>query len=78
LFTLLVVDKQKLAIAISFLNKLEVEIKGNIVEFEGTKEFNPYSVEDIFTEKTLLLKAKVSKINRAFLTIFTPNNFINL
>jgi hypothetical protein len=43
--------QQKLAIAISFLNKLEVEIKGNIVEFEG---------------------------NRAFLTIFTPNNFINL
>jgi hypothetical protein len=46
--------QQKLAIAISFLNKLEVEIKGNI------------------------LKAKVSKINRAFLTIFTPNNAINL
>jgi hypothetical protein len=28
-----------------------VEIKGNIVEFEGTKEFDPYSAEDIFTEK---------------------------
>ena len=47
--------QQKLAIAISFLNKLEVEIKGNIVEFEGTKEFDPYSAEDIFTEKTLLI-----------------------
>jgi len=48
-------SKQKLAIAISFLNALETEIKGNIVEFEGTKDFYPYSAQDIFTEKTLLI-----------------------
>lgn len=47
--------QQKLAIAISFLNKLEAEIKGNIVEFEGTEDFYPYSAQDIFTEKTLLI-----------------------
>ncbi|SEH57045.1 hypothetical protein [Bathymodiolus azoricus thioautotrophic gill symbiont] len=34
---------------------LEVEIKGNIVEFEGSKNFYPYSAEDIFKEKTLLI-----------------------
>lgn len=48
-------SKQKLAIATSFLNKLEAEIKGNIIEFEGTKDFYPYSAQSIFTEKTLLI-----------------------
>ena len=48
-------SKQKLLIAISFLNALEVEIKGNIIEFEGTKDFYPYSAQNIFTEKTLLI-----------------------
>lgn len=47
--------QQKLAIAISFLNKLETEIKGNIIEFEGTKDFYPYSAEKIFKKKTLLI-----------------------
>ena len=48
-------SQQKLAITISFLNELEVEIKGNIVEFKGTKDFYPHSAQDIFTEKTLLI-----------------------
>lgn len=48
-------SEQKLSIAFSFLNALETEIKGNIVEFEGTKNFYPYSAQDIFTEKTLLI-----------------------
>ncbi|MDC9715324.1 MAG: type III deoxyribonuclease, partial [Gammaproteobacteria bacterium] len=48
-------SKQKLAIAISFLNTLENEIKGNIIEFEGTKYFYPFSAESVFTEKTLLV-----------------------
>lgn len=48
-------SKQKLTIATSFLNKLEAEIKGNIIEFEGTKDFYPYSAQNIFTEKTLLI-----------------------
>jgi type III restriction enzyme len=47
--------KQKLNIAISFLNTLENEIKNNIVEFEGTKYFEPHSAEKIFKEKTLLI-----------------------
>ena len=48
-------SKQKLSIATSFLNELEAEIKGNIIEFEGTKDFYPHSAQDIFTEKTLLI-----------------------
>jgi type III restriction enzyme len=48
-------SEQKLAIANSFLNALEAEIKGNIVEFEGTKDFYSYSAQNIFTEKTLLI-----------------------
>ena len=59
-------SKQKLSIAIVFLNKIEAEIKNNIVEFEGTKEFRPYSAQDIFTEKTLLIpkdkKKQIQKI----------------
>jgi len=48
-------NKNKLAIAISFLNILGVEIKENITQFEGTKAFYPYSVDSIFNEKTLLI-----------------------
>jgi hypothetical protein len=38
-----------------YLFFIVVEIKGNIVEFEGSKNFYPYSAEDIFKEKTLLI-----------------------
>ncbi len=48
-------SEQKLAIANSFLNALEAEIKGNAVEFEGTKDFYPHSAQEVFTEKTLLI-----------------------
>lgn len=54
-------SQQKLVIATSFLNTLEVEIKGNTVEFEGTKDFYPHVVQDIFTEKTLLIPQNKEK-----------------
>jgi type III restriction enzyme len=53
--------KQKLNIAISFLNALEDEIKNNIVEFEGTKSFEPHSVKKIFKEKTLSIPQDKAK-----------------
>lgn len=54
-------SKQKLSIATSFLNKLEAEIKGNIIEFEGSKDFYPYPAQDIFIEKTLLIPQNKEK-----------------
>ncbi len=53
--------ENKLNIAISFLNALEVEIKGNITDFEGTKEFEPHSANKIFNEKTLLIPQNKEK-----------------
>ncbi len=52
-------SKQKLTIALSFLSALEVEIKGNTAQYEGTKAFYPYSAHDIFKEKTLLVSKDV-------------------
>lgn len=47
--------KDKLDIALLFLNALAQEIKSNVVEFEGTKEFKHHTAIEIFNEKTLLL-----------------------
>ena len=47
--------KVKLNIALSVLNILQQEIKGNITNYQGTKEFNGFNVGKIFNEKTLLI-----------------------
>ena len=47
--------KIKLNIALSVLNILQQEIKGNITNYQGTKEFNGFNVGKIFNEKTLLI-----------------------
>ena len=45
----------KLNIALSFLSELEKDIKGDITQYKGTKEFYSHNVVDIFKDKTLLL-----------------------
>ena len=47
--------KVKLNIALSVLNILQQEIKGNTTNYQGTKEFNGFNVGKIFNEKTLLI-----------------------
>jgi len=39
---------ERLNIALSFLEVLENEMKNNIVQYEGTKEFTPYKFQEIF------------------------------
>ncbi len=47
--------KIKLNVALSVLNILQQEIKGNITNYQGTKEFDGFNVGKIFNEKTLLI-----------------------
>lgn len=55
--------KDKLDIALAFLNVLENEMKNNIVNYEGTTKFKPYKFADIFKNKVLLIpKEKEKKI----------------
>ena len=43
----------KLFLAVSLLEKLSQQLRGEFVEYRGSREFDPYSVENTFTEKTL-------------------------
>ncbi|WP_258237589.1 DEAD/DEAH box helicase family protein [Arcobacter sp. CECT 9188] len=53
--------KDKLDIALAFLNVLENEMKNNIIKYEGTTKFKPYKFADIFKNKTLLIQKEKEK-----------------
>jgi type III restriction enzyme len=46
---------QKLQIAVDTLNEIEQDIKSNIIEYEGSEEFEPYDIRQVFKNKTLNL-----------------------
>ena len=56
-------SKEKLNIALSFLNLLQNEMKNSILEYEGSKSFKPERFDKVFKNKVLLVpKEKEKKI----------------
>jgi len=50
-------NKQKFIAIIKILNEIENKLKDNLIDFKGSKQFNPKKIKEIFLDKKLKVEA---------------------